>query len=329
MIIGGAAAVVIIGVILLIVLLGGNSYESLEYFDVGGDMIPSVFYVLGEKRSISSVDTSSSKKSEKMVIQYSVDKKQGDDMEEYAQALVDDYDFIAMDEYDFSGKSGKKFEFVKVSDEDDDFIVSVSIDFDSKGYKLTITRQEGTTDTNISGGPDDPDKPGDDNTNSPYDVPPLTENDVDLIVSKYLAGGNTLDEVRANAPDGVAVVDQNPDGSYIFRMSKDRQQELLEVSKQMAEIILDSIWDFDGVVMVAWDPEGFSACSVIAEQAFYEADNNVNYSLAIMIIAQAAPLVQVYMGFGLDSITSIELVNVDTDESKVITSEEFLAELFG
>jgi len=154
MIIIGAAALVVAGVVIaLILLLGGNSVESEEFFDVGGDMIPSVMYVLGEKRKISEVRISGSKNADKMVVEYSVSDNQGDEMEEYAQALVDDFDFIALDEYDFGGKRGSNFQYVKVSDEDDEYIVIVTLDFNNNGYTLTIERREGE----ISIGPDDAD----------------------------------------------------------------------------------------------------------------------------------------------------------------------------
>jgi len=144
LIIIGAAALVVIGiVVVLIITLGGNSYESKEFFDVGGDEVPSVMYVLGEKRKISEVTVYSSKSADKIVVEYSVSENQGDEMEEYAGALVDDFDFIALDEYDFSGKRGSGFRFVKVSDEDDDHIVIVTIDFNNSGYTLTIERREG------------------------------------------------------------------------------------------------------------------------------------------------------------------------------------------
>ena len=144
MIIIGAAALVVTGiVVVLIIALGGNSYESEEFFDVGGDEVPSVMYVLGEKRKISDVTVYSSKSADKIVVEYSVSDNQGDEMEEYAGVLVDDFDFIALDEYDFSGKRGSNFQFVKVSDEDDDHIVIVTIDFNNSGYTLTIERREG------------------------------------------------------------------------------------------------------------------------------------------------------------------------------------------
>ena len=144
MIIIGAAAAGVIGIVIaLILLLGGNSYESKEFFDVVGDEVPSVMYILGEKRKISEVTVYSSKSADKMVIEYSVSENQGDDMEEYAGALVDDFDFIALDEHDFSGKRGSDFQFVKESEEDYGYIVIVTIDFNNSGYTLTIERREG------------------------------------------------------------------------------------------------------------------------------------------------------------------------------------------
>jgi len=168
MIIIGAAAVVVIGVVLvLLFVFSGNSYESEEFFDVGGDMVPSVMYVLGEKREISEVTVYSSKSADKIVVEYSVSDNQGDEMEEYAGVLVDDFDFIALDEYDFSGKRGSDFQFVKVSDEDDDHIVIVTIDFNNSGYTLTIERREG--ELNVGDDDDDGDNitmGGDDDDNN-------------------------------------------------------------------------------------------------------------------------------------------------------------------
>jgi len=194
------------------------------------------------------VRISGSKSADKLVVEYSVSDNQGDEMEEYAQALVDDFDFIALDEYDFGGKRGSNFQFVKVSDEDDEYIVIVTLDFNNNGYTLTIERREG--ELSISIGPDDADFAPDGDTHDgeepaisdpdgwptdhlPPDFPVYPNGEFEYFLHDkgvvVIAVDNTdknayegyIDDLKAwgfkfEEPDPVVYPDGYDDGYYIF-----------------------------------------------------------------------------------------------------------------
>jgi len=361
MIIIGGAAVVVIGVVLVLIFaLGGNSYESEEFFDVGGDEIPSVMYVLGEKRKISDVTISSSKSADKMVIEYSVSENQGDDMEEYAGALVDDFDFIALDEYDFGGKRGSDFQFVKVSDEDDDHIVIVTIDFNNSGYTLTIERKEGELnvgdvdpggddgddnnnnddndnnggddDDNNAGDDDDDNNAGDDDDNNggdePDETPPPAADEIEIKIPRILAGGKTVEEAQGKAPAGVTVVSLNPDETFTFSMTDDRRMELVEEYRNTLKQLCDSLPDdTPGVTNVHWDSNlMFEWIRLVVNEKEFDKEENkgtTNYALVRCLVL--GPMVQVYSGAGLNTYFEVQWSeSLDSGEWWYIPSPEAL-----
>lgn len=321
------AVVAIIAVVLLFVLPLGNKYEKMDYFVIGGDEVPSVMYVLDEARKITGVTVSQSSKAEKMVVEYAVEENQGAEMEEYAMALMEDYEFLSVDEYDFSGKKGKNIRFAKQSDEDEDYIVVVRIDYSSAGYTLTLTRGKGTLTVHETPADPEPPQPAEptpappaeptpdqpaqpnaptpqpnEPTPAPADAP---KSEVELIVPGILAGKN-LEDAKAKAPSGVTVTGPNSDGSFTFSMSKDTQEKLLEQTLQEAEkLLMDIYYDVPGVENIKWNPDDFSIAYIVINEEFV-ADKNAEASLtAIIAIGLKLPMVQVYQGKGMASETQI------------------------
>ena len=337
MIIIGAAALVVIGVVVvLIIALGGNKYESEEYFEVGGDKIPSVMNVLGEKRKISEVTISSSKSADKMVIEYSVSENQGDEMEEYAGALVDDFDFIALDEYDFGGKRGSDFQFVKVSDKDDDHIVIVTIDFNNSGYTLTIERREGELnigdadanddddDDDNNGGDDDDNNGGDDDDNNGGDddddnnggddedaTPPPTDEpqgDMVEVICPAPLLGKTVEEAQGNAKPGVRVVSMSSDSkSFTLEVTEERRQELIVESRELTKGLIKAIKEtIPGVVEIYFQEERFEEIKMIVNADFEKEENEDTKWQAVGALAFNGPWTQIWLGAGMNTLVDVQ-----------------------
>ena len=321
LIIFGIAALVIAGGIIAAILLSGG-YENNEFFEVGGDSIPSVKYILGEKRSISSVTNTTSRRSEKMVIEYSVDRDQGDEMEEYALALMKDFDFVSVNGYDFSGRRGSDFQFARLSDTDDEYVVLVSIDFDNRGYTLTITRGEGTINTggpgvqvdptptptpdNPTPTPDDPTKTDDPVVDTPVPGTPTPgAGEIDLYCPGVLLG-NTIEEAQAKVPSGVTVVERTANGDFILRLPADLQQRaIIEAIADIEGVIMDIYHNHPGVDNVKWNSDDFSIIYIVVNDAFSAVSNQQQSSDALLKLALFGPMVQIYQGMGFNAVTLI------------------------
>ena len=293
----------IIAVALVLVLTAGNKFEKMDFFEIGGDQVPSVMYVLGETRKITDTTVSASSKAEKMVVTYEVEKNQGAEMEEYAEALMDDYDFLSVNEYDFSGNRGKNFQFAKESDEDDDYIVVVRIDYTTSGYTLTITRGKGTLTVH------DPVDPVIPTPTQPVEPTPTQPEEpkaeVELIVPGILAG-ESLEQAQANAPAGVTVTGPSSDGSFLYSMSKDTQQQLLTRALQETEdLIMDIFYDVPGISDIRWNPDDFSIIYIEINDEFLSEANQQSSLEAILALGLKAPMVQIYQGKGMATETLI------------------------
>jgi len=137
------SVVVVLGLIVLIAFWVLRDTSDQDFYKVGKDEVPSVQYILGERRNLVHVSTSVQNGVRKRIVEYQASENQGGDMERYAQALMDDYGFYETSPHDFTGSSGRGFEFAKESVEDG-FIVIVEIDYDRSGYTITILRGKGT-----------------------------------------------------------------------------------------------------------------------------------------------------------------------------------------
>ena len=316
--------IAIIAVALVLVLTAGNKFEKMDFFEIGGDQVPSVMYVLGETRKITDTTVSASSKAEKMVVTYEVEKNQGAEMEEYAEALMDDYDFLSVNEYDFSGNRGKNFQFAKESDEDDDYIVVVRIDYTTSGYTLTITRGKGTLTVHdpvvptptqpveptptqpVEPTPTQPVEPTPTQPEEPTPTQPVEPKaEVELIVPGILAG-ESLEQAQANAPAGVTVTGPSSDGSFLYSMSKDTQQQLLTRALQETEdLIMDIFYDVPGINDIRWNPDDFSIIYIEINDEFLSEANQQSSLEAILALGLKAPMVQIYQGKGMATETLI------------------------
>ena len=131
-----------VGAAVVINLMAGNNDET-DFFKIGKDQVPSVQYILGEKRDITSVSSSISNGVSEKVIQYKVGSDQKSDMYAYALALVSDYGYAPVNDSDFTRSTGVNCLFAAESAQKG-YVVTVRIDYDLSGYTLTIRRGTGT-----------------------------------------------------------------------------------------------------------------------------------------------------------------------------------------
>ena len=135
-----------VAVVIIVATTVGNitsSTANSDFFTVGIDEVPSVKLILGEVRDVISVSKSTSSGVVEMVVKYSVSSNQNEEMFVYATALCDDYEYYRLNDNNFERSTGRDFQFATESVEDG-YIVIVTIDYDTSGYTLTITRSSGT-----------------------------------------------------------------------------------------------------------------------------------------------------------------------------------------
>jgi len=132
-----------IGAIVLVSTLVSSGVEDQDFFTIGKDEVPSVMYILGEKRIITSVNKSNQRGITKWVYQYSVPANQSDEMETYALGLIDNHGFYSTTPHSFTNPTGRGLEFAKES-VDDGYLVVVHIDYDLSGYTIALMRAKGT-----------------------------------------------------------------------------------------------------------------------------------------------------------------------------------------
>ena len=135
-------AILVGGIILLATgILGGAS--KADYYEIGNDKIPSVKYVLDEKRKVTSTETSVSGSVTTKTVRYSVSgNEQNQDMSKYIEYLHDKEGFMYTSDFDFSGSTGTA-ELGRDS-VDSGFIIQITLAYNTSGYTVTIVRQEGS-----------------------------------------------------------------------------------------------------------------------------------------------------------------------------------------
>jgi len=198
----GIGLVLIAGAVILVVsLVGGSLSKTAEadYYEIGSDKVPSVKLILGEVREVISVNTSTGNGVTTKAIGYSVSRNQGAEMEEYAMALMSSHGFYSINDFDFSGSTGKGFEFSRESDEAG-LIIIVSIDYDKNGYTITLQRGEGTLTTPAptpEPTPEPTPTPEPEETPEPIETPDIGDEDIEFATGTIPAGGGT---VRVSGP---------------------------------------------------------------------------------------------------------------------------------
>jgi hypothetical protein len=119
-----------------------NATAQQDYFEVAGEKVPTVKYVLGEQRTVTSVASETSGEASRQTVAYSVASGQNREMLRYATYLMEEEGFIAITDCDFDARSAEGYQFAREAAKSG-FIVVVSIDYDSAGYELAINTTRG------------------------------------------------------------------------------------------------------------------------------------------------------------------------------------------
>lgn len=140
-------SVFVVGVVTVVLIINAvtgilKNTQETDFFEIGGDKIPSVKYILGEKKTVTGVSTSISNGIEEKIITYSVSENQNAEMREYALALIENYGYYHLNDNAFSGSVGRDFQFGANSAQEG-YIIIIHIDYDTNGYTLTLTRGKG------------------------------------------------------------------------------------------------------------------------------------------------------------------------------------------
>ena len=306
LILAGAAAAVIVIAILLAGGILGNIADK-DYFELGVDQVPSVKLVLGETRDISSSSSSTSNGIQTMVIKYSVETNQANEMRQYTQALVNEYGFVATTSSDFSMPTGNDMEFARESDEDG-FIVMVSVEYGITGYTLTITRGKGTL--TLFG---DPDPVVDDSDFGDSDLGFGDSDLVEILIPAVYLKMLTEEDIFETAREGGFEAFSNPDGSFTYILTYDQQLQLLYEYEELLTSSFQNILDedmFPGLMLIEWT-EDFEEIYLSGTEEFF-ADDGAAYA-AVLAIGFISPFYQVYQGRGNNAQTRVSLFDYDTD----------------
>jgi len=142
------AAAAIAAIIVIASVAVGAEAEK-DYFSIGPDQVPSMKLVVGETRNITSYKSSTTNGIKTITVVYKLDDEldyetyEDKDVFRYAEALMLDYGYVNITDYNFRGDTGSGFQFARESIEDG-YVLIVQIDFDTRGYTLTISRGTGT-----------------------------------------------------------------------------------------------------------------------------------------------------------------------------------------
>ena len=188
LIIAVVIGVFVIGVITAVVLLN-NATAQQDFITIGPDQVPSVKYILGEERTIISIDDSDVDGIQQKILQYEVDSDQNEDMYRYSTALMDDYGYVPVTDYDYNGPIGEGFEVAKNSVEEG-YLVAVRIDYYQDGYTLTYERQIGSVTRSNPKGSDAPTPPPPTDESS---IPPTPTGELEPPSQPYLDVFNSGD----------------------------------------------------------------------------------------------------------------------------------------
>ena len=295
------AVAVIVGIFVVPNLL--NSVADKDFFELSGDRVPSVKYVLGDAPDVSKASTSKSGGVEQMVIEYKAADDPAADMEEYANALISDFKFFSVNGFDFSEPKGRDIQFAKESSEEG-FVVLVSIDYTSSNYTITITRGEGTL--NIQDNtPEEPPVVEDDPPQTeepPPEEPPDSGNtgaagDVQIIMPAWFTDSTSVEEEQAKLPADITVLSMNGDGSFVYSMSKSTQEAAVNTFVEAAFDKMDeAAANISSIEGVMYDPNEFSAIYFIASPQF-NIEDGATWNAVLPVTIRFA-LAQVYMGKG-------------------------------
>ena len=302
------AAVIVAGIVAG--KLATGNVAAQEYFKLGPDQVPSVKLILGEERNVTSYNNSTSDGVQTIVIEYKVAENQNTEMQTYALALMDDYGFANTNAYDFSGPTGSGFEFATESVEEG-FVVMVKIGYDTNGYTLTLMRGKGTL--TLYEEPEDIIEEEEEEADEPGTAPTVAEGTFEVIIPMYYSGVIEGEIDQQAQGMGIDVI-INPDGSRVYTMTEEQQEQFLaEFASDLEEMFHNMANDetFIGLSEIRWSND-YSEVELLVNDEFF-ADDALGF-YALISIGFMSPLYQVFQG-NPDAKSLVTLMDEETEET--------------
>jgi hypothetical protein len=141
---------VLVGIALLLIFVvlpfTMNTMAERDFYSIAANDVPTVKYILGEKRTVAGVSTATrSDGYQEQIITYKSEGgvSAGQDMLAYATGICDSHGFYSINDNNFSGVTGKGFRFAKLSNTEGNLVI-VQIDYDMGGYTITLLHGAGT-----------------------------------------------------------------------------------------------------------------------------------------------------------------------------------------
>ena len=153
----------LLGFIVLIVVIASaatGSAAKKDYYEIGKDKVPSVKFVLNEKRKITSVGTSTADGVTTYKVVYEVGSAQGEEMQAYAAYLLGKDDFYIMPD-----ENPDAFAVLARNSVDEGKRLTLTILCDNTGYAVIIVKEAGQIEPAEPN--EEPNEPGYDPNNFP------------------------------------------------------------------------------------------------------------------------------------------------------------------
>ncbi len=145
-IIAAAIVVIIIAAIIAVPFIARSALSSeaqLDYYEIGGDLIPSVKLALGETRELTGVHTNVTNGVSTKQYIYKIVPAQNMEMEEYAYFLHDYDGFRFTTDADFNRIEAAGIQLMREAQEDG-YVLVAQIDYGASGFTISIMRGRGT-----------------------------------------------------------------------------------------------------------------------------------------------------------------------------------------
>ena len=152
-ILGGFVALIVL--IIVIAFSAVSKAGKVDFYELGNDKIPSVKYVLGEKRKVSNTNTEIVNGVTTKELQYNEpDRDQALEMSQYITYLHDNEGFKYVTDVEFS--TPEAWAQVGRNSNDAGYQLVVQIEYNAKGYTITIVKEPGEVTPNGGETPADP-----------------------------------------------------------------------------------------------------------------------------------------------------------------------------
>lgn len=285
---------------------------NTDFYQIGSDKVPAIEYILGkagDRTGESSYEAFGGVI--KQHYEYQTESNQNREMAIYSRALRDEYGFISINEYDFSGAAGKNFQFAAESAEKD-MVIIAQLDYNRKGYSLSLTREQGSLKQYLK----EAKEPVNGGAEPQAAAKEAADNAIVLPAGYFQE--LSPEDIMAMTRDyeGLEII-CNEDGSYTYKADDKLRQQLLEGQKQQLEETISYMLgaDYPFIADVKHN-EDYSEFQVVTTENLFERNDGEAYVdiMGIVILGYSAPIYQYYQGKGLEAKTVVMLVDARNGE---------------